>query len=109
MSTAAYRWNRLMTTSSVVVAAPSQPRKRLTAPSSSSMNSPAFLSASSLTSGSTGACAWPSLSVTSSARLLDLHAVLFEVLLRAWMKRHRRAHGLILQIDVLGLLVHRDQ
>ena len=37
MSTAAYRWKSDMTTSSVVVTTPSQPRWRLVAPSSSSM------------------------------------------------------------------------
>src|SRR5262249_21567886 len=94
-----------MTTRSTVVTRSSQPWKRLTAPSSSSMNSSAFFSPSSLTSGSSAGCA----GTPGSATLLHRHALLRQVFLRPWMEGDRRADGLVLQVDVLGLLVDGDQ
>ena len=49
ISSAAYMWKTLITTSRNVVRCPSQPRNRLTAPSSSSMKASARLSCSSVT------------------------------------------------------------
>src|SRR6266852_1227229 len=53
---AAYRWNSDITTATAVIKTPAFPASRLTAPSSSSMNSSAFFRASALmiTSSSAG-------------------------------------------------------
>src|SRR3954469_22893074 len=87
----------------------SQPLSLLAAPSSCSMYSSAFFSAVSLTA---------SLRATRSAtrscwvmllRSIELDALFGEVLHRAGVPRDRgRVLLLVLQLDILGLLVHRD-
>src|SRR2546421_717784 len=84
-----------ITTATSVMKIACQPPSRLAAPSSSSMNSCALESASSLTTP-TG----------SVMRSVDLDAVLGEILRGAGMEGDRRGGGLlVLQLEVLGFLM----
>src|SRR4051812_7768397 len=88
----------------------SAPRNLLAAPSSCSMNSSAFFRLSSVTTtASETATRWGSFMRGARSGSLDLDALFRVVLQRARMERDRRSGGLlVLELDVLGFLVDRD-
>src|SRR5438045_6450213 len=87
------------------------PRNLLAAPSSCSMNSSALCRASSVTAwASDKATRFGSFMGAAACCSIQLHAFFREVLHCARMEGDRCGRGLlVLEPDVLGLLVHRDQ
>src|SRR4051794_14625601 len=87
------------------------PVNLLAAPSSCSMNSSALCKASSVTApASDMETRWGSFMGPAMRSSIHLHAFFGEVLERARMERDRRGRALlVLELDVLGFLVHGNQ